>query len=327
MNKTRLEWRVGLFVLIGLLLMAALLIQFSKGASLFRSSYTILLRSGDVAGLKANADVLMAGVRIGSVGNVELAADGKTVIIPLHILSRYQIKKDARFVISQSGFLGDQYVGIIPTENKGDVFRNGEQAQSEPPFNLQEAARTAAGFVERINEMAKQMSETMVDLRKFVLNRETLTNVAISVENMRNASDRAVALLDNINRVVSSNQPPLMVSSSNLLVFSRQLNTFADQLNRLVNTNTDSINATVKNLESSSETLKTVMADVQAGKGTVGTLLRNDQLAANMEQIASNLNITSSNLNRLGLWGILWKKKEPRPEPAAQPLASPKNSY
>ena len=31
MNKSRLEWKVGLFVFIGLVLLAVLLLQFSKG--------------------------------------------------------------------------------------------------------------------------------------------------------------------------------------------------------------------------------------------------------------------------------------------------------
>ena len=82
MSNSRLEWRVGLFVLVGLLLLAALLIQFSKGAAFFRSTYTIILRSENVGGLKPRADVLMSGVRVGSVTAIDLAPDGKTVLIP-----------------------------------------------------------------------------------------------------------------------------------------------------------------------------------------------------------------------------------------------------
>ena len=41
MDKSRFEWKVGLFVFIGLVLLAALLLQFSKGTSLFRPTYDI----------------------------------------------------------------------------------------------------------------------------------------------------------------------------------------------------------------------------------------------------------------------------------------------
>jgi len=154
MSNSRLEWRVGLFVLVGLLLLAALLIQFSKGAAFFRSTYTIILRSENVGGLKPRADVLMSGVRVGSVTAIDLAPDGKTVLIPLQIFSRYAIFKDARFSIEQAGFLGDQYVAILPIKNQGEIFHDKEEARADAPFNLQEVAHTATGFVQRIDETA-----------------------------------------------------------------------------------------------------------------------------------------------------------------------------
>ena len=43
--------------------------------------------------------------------------------------------------------------------------------------------------------------------------------------------------------------------------------------------------------------------------GLAGNLLKNEKLATDVSLIASNLSIVSSNLNRLGLWGIMWKKK------------------
>src|SRR2546422_734097 len=108
-NKSHLEWRVGLFVLIGLGLLAVLLLQFSKGTTFFRQTYTILLRAANVGGLKQRASVLMAGVQVGSVSDIRLSPQGTNVNINLRIYSQYQIHKDARFLIEMSGFLGDQY--------------------------------------------------------------------------------------------------------------------------------------------------------------------------------------------------------------------------
>ncbi|MCX6927206.1 MAG: hypothetical protein NT154_28980, partial [Verrucomicrobia bacterium] len=69
---------------------------------------------------------------------------------------------------------------------------------------------------------------------------------------------------------------------------------------------------------------------VQAGKGTIGKLLENEEIAANLSLTVSNLSITTSNLNRLGLWGILWQHKPLRTNPPAttpRPLTSPKNPF
>ena len=105
MSKSKQEWKVGVFVLISLVVMAALMIGFSKGFSFFASTYELNLRSGNIAGLKREAAVQMAGVRVGQVGAMNLAPDGKSVIVTLLIEDKYKIHGDARFSIEQAGFL------------------------------------------------------------------------------------------------------------------------------------------------------------------------------------------------------------------------------
>ena len=312
MNKGRYEWKVGLFVLIGLVLLAALLLQFSKGTTFFRPTYRILLRAPNVGGLKMRSQVLMAGVPIGTVADIQLAPSGRNVIITLRLFSQFKIHKDARFLIEQSGFLGDQYVAIMPAQNLGPTYREGDLAETEAPFNLQEVARSAAGFIQRVDETAKMLNDAIGDVRRFVLNEQTLTNLSAAVVNLRSASERALVTLDSFDSLVASNRPALSSSGSNLVMFSEQMNQFANGLTGVLATNSDQIHAAVKNIESSTEVLKNVLDELQAGKGLAGTMLKNEQLAASVEQIANNLSITSSNLNRLGLWGILWQHKPPR---------------
>src|SRR5579859_2918248 len=99
MSKPRLEWRIGLFVFIGLALLAGLLIEFSKGVTFFRPTYAIYLHSSNVGGLKPSAAVLMSGVQVGTVSDIQLAPDGKSVTMTLRLYKQYQIHKDAGFII------------------------------------------------------------------------------------------------------------------------------------------------------------------------------------------------------------------------------------
>lgn len=325
--KSRLERKVGLFILAGLVLTGLLLMQFSKGMNLFRPTYDILLESVDVAGLKERAAVLMSGVQIGSVKSMELANGGKHVVVTLRLYKAYPVHKDARFLIQQSGFLGDQYIGVIPGENKAPLFQDQDQAKAEPPFNLQEVARSAGGFVQKIEEIAIKLDETLVLVRSNLLNEATLTDLSLTVTNLRSVSEEALAAVGNLNSLVKTNSPAIAQSSSNLIVFSKQLNTFGDRLNLLLETNSPNVHAAVRNVEDSTAILKTMMEDVQSGKGLAGTMLRDEKVAADVSNITANLSITSSNLNRLGLWGILWKKKTAQ-EPAPAPenvLRSPKD--
>lgn len=329
MSKSRLEWKVGLFVFIGLALLAALLLEFSKGLTFFRPTYEISLRSSNVAGLKPRAQVLMSGVQVGTVSDIRLAPDGRTVTVMLRIYGAYQIHKDARFVFEQSGLLGDQYVSIVPTQNQKEIFADGGSAEAEAPFNLQEFTRSASGFIVRIDDTVKKLNDALMNVSQIVLNPEALTNVSVTLANLREVSERARNTVDKLDAVIATNGPTLGVSTSNLLAFSEQMSRFASGLNALVATNSPEVHTVVKNLESSSESLKSLLSDVQAGKGLAGDLLKNEQVAVNVSQIASNLSITTSNLNRLGLWGILWSHKPPKPEelPAPKTLATPKNPY
>ena len=312
MSKSRLEWKVGLFMFISLVVLAALLLQFSKGINIFRPTKTILLRAPNVGGLKIRAQVLMAGVQVGTVSDVKLGPQGTNVTLWLKIYSQYEIHKDARFALETAGFLGDQYVAIMPTKNQGDVFHDQDVAEAEAPFNIQEVARSAGSFLRRIEETADHLNDAISDVRRFALNEQTLTNLSVAVGNLRGVSEHAISAVDGLNSLVTSNAPALSTSGSNLVLFSQQLNHFGDDLNQVLATNGPTLNAAIKNIESSTVMLKDLLADVQAGKGLAGNVLQNPELATNVSLIVSNLSITSSNLNRLGLWGILWQHKPPK---------------
>jgi phospholipid/cholesterol/gamma-HCH transport system substrate-binding protein len=311
MDKKRLEWRVGVFVLIALALLAGLLLQFSKGTSLFRPTYNLFLTARNVGGLKTRAVILMSGVQVGSVSDIQLDPQGTNVTITLKIYSQYVIHKDADFEIEQSGFLGDQYVAIVPNANLGATWAPDEHPSAQEPFNLQETARSAAGFLKRIDETASNLNSAIGDVRRLVLNEQTLTNLSSAVGNLRVASERAVVTVNNIDTLVETNSASVAHAVSNVVYFSEQINLFASNFGGVLATNSTELTASMKNIESSSVVLKNVLDDVQSGKGLAGTVLRNEQLATNVDTIAANLTITTSNLNRLGLWRFLWHREIP----------------
>jgi phospholipid/cholesterol/gamma-HCH transport system substrate-binding protein len=323
MDKSRLQIKVGLFVFIGLVLLAVVLIQFSKSTSLFHGTYELRLHAVNVGGLKERAGVLLAGVQVGTVSRIQLADDGKSVVILLRVYNNYKIYHDARFVIEQSGFLGDQYVSVIPTDNKERLLVNGDEVNCQEPFNLQEVARSAAGFVQRIDETAKKLDASVSDLQRVVLNEQTLTNFAIAIGNARIFSEQALGTVNDINSIIATNATQVGIAVSNAVFFSQQLTGLANSANNLLATNGTEITLAVQNVKASTDTLKKLTDDLQAGKGLAGTLLQNEQLATNVQAIAENLSITTSNLNRVGLWGILWSHKLPAANASAQ---SPRNS-
>ena len=306
MEKSRLETKVGLFVVFGLALLATLLILFSKSTSPFSRTYELRLHASNVGGLKPRTGVLLAGVQVGSVSSIQLAGDGKSVTILLDIYQGSKIYRDARFVIEQSGFLGDQYVSIIPTSNAPPVLVNGDEVNCQEPFDLQEVARSASGFIKRIDETAKKLDDSVTDLRRVVLNEQTLTNFSATLHNLRTVSEQALGTVNDVNALVATNNSQINLAVSNVVFFSQELMRLANAAEGVLATNSTEITTAVKNIESSTEVLKSMLNDVQSGKGLAGTMLQNEQLATNVQAVANNLAIASSNLNRLGLWGLLW---------------------
>lgn len=326
MPKARFELRVGLFVLVGLVLLAVLVVLFSKGVSLGWDVYHLRLNAANIGGLKPRAAALMSGVQVGSVSDIRLAASGTNVLITLQLDRRVVIRRGSRFVIEQAGFLGDQYVSIVAT-NRGATLTNYEEVACEEPFNMLEVARSASGLLVRFDATARNLDTAIGDLRRYVLNDQTLSNFSDTISTMREVSDHALTAMDSINGFMETNAEPARTAVSNLVFFSDQMRTFSHELNTFVTTNQAGVATSIRNLEASSATLKSLLNEVQAGKGLAGVLLKDELLAAHVSLVASNLAVTASNLNSRGLWGILWKPKPPRTNVTARPIYTGRNPF
>ena len=323
MNPSSIPWKVGLFVLLCLVLLGGLILNFSKGLAMFQPTYTLRLKTTNMGSLKKDASVQMAGVRVGYVADTQLATDGRDVTLLLKIYERYTIHRDAEFTIDTVGFLGDQFVSITPTKNAAPVLTNLSEVVCREPFNLQEVARSAVGFIQRIDETARSLNASLARVDEHVLDEETLTNLSTAIANLHLASERFAATVDRADRLIELNARPVSVTITNLAAFSRELNELAENLRRVVTANEAGLSAAVKNIESSSGMIKSLLLELQAGSGLAGSLLKNEELGTNFTQLVGNLTLLSSNLNR---HGFLWKPRrlETRPPSPLYPGRDPR---
>ena len=309
--------QVGLFVLIGLVLIAALLIHFSKGASFWRSGRTILISAGNVGGLAVGAPVNMSGVRIGSVEDISLSSDGRRVAIRCRIEKPVTIFGDARFEIEQSGFLGDQFVSIIPTKNAAPPLQDGAEVIAVDPFNLQEAARSAVGLMTRLDQVVDRVD-------RMILSASTLKDVTNALANLRQTSERLDRTLIEVESLVSSEKPMVSATVSNFQAFSATLTPLSAQVGALVShadsllvradslisTNESSLREALGGLRDASLSVRDITQDLQAGRGAVGALLKDPKLQAELGATLGNMTTVSSNLARNGLF---WKPRRVEP--------------
>ncbi|MEN9574586.1 MAG: hypothetical protein RL514_2441 [Verrucomicrobiota bacterium] len=320
MSQSHKEWKVGGFVALGLVLLAVLVLNFSKGLSLLKPSYVVRLKTTNVGGIKDKAAVLLAGVTVGNVSHVVLAPDSKSVVIYLHIYAKHDIPGDALFNIEAQGFLGDQFVSIAPTQNALPPLPKDGSAEREcrAPFNIQDAARDALGLIQRLDLAAQKIDVAVERVNKTVLSEQALTNFAAIMVNFRVASeqsravteraiavtDQAVALeqkaistLDRLDVLFATNTAPIQAAVSNVLRFSEQLNRVGADLQDTVGSNRPSIQAAVRNLETASAQVTNLLGEVQAGRGLAGVLFKDEALARNFKQLSADLPAISGQIN------------------------------
>jgi phospholipid/cholesterol/gamma-HCH transport system substrate-binding protein len=302
--------KVGVFVFVALLLLVVLILNFSKGASVWTPTIHVTIESQNVGGLKPGANVLMSGVPVGIVEEIDLAADGRKVLIHCRLEKRHQVHRDAKWEIEQSGFLGDQFVSIMPTLNEGPPLTDGANVKAVAPFNLQEAARSAVGLMQRLDATAGKLDSAVARVDRVVLSEATLSDLTNTVANLRRVSARADDTLVEFQLLVRSNSPAVSSTLSNLSVFSRTLTGVATNLNAVVDANKESLQASLGTLQSAVTDVKSLTSDLQAGKGLAGAVLKDDKLRNQAGEMVGNLVTLSSNLSR---HGILWKPRNVKP--------------
>jgi ABC-type transporter Mla subunit MlaD len=323
MNDSRFEFKVGLFVFAGVALIALLILNFSKGITLFNPTYKLRVILPNAAGLKPTADVMMAGVPIGKVSSTDLADNGRSVNITISILAKYKIRKDAKLHIDALGFLGDQYVevsaptdtGLAPTSQTA-YFQNGDTVTGEATFNMVEAVQSISSVVDEAKKTMKDLDQAITNVNASALSTNTLAHFVMAVNNLEVVSEKAVDAASRAENLLSANAAPFNSAISNFQALSVRLTNTAAELDHLIVTNQDDVRKVIGNLTVASDQFKQIALDLQAGKGSAGALLKDEKMAAEMASFVSNANAMTaefgdfgSNLNQRGIWAMLWKPK------------------
>lgn len=125
MRKSRFDFIVGLFLLVGFGAFAYMTTQFGEFA-IFESGkyYTVTAEFDNVAGLKIGANVSMAGVVIGKVSGIELSEDDMARV-SLYLGKSVKIADDAIASIKTQGIIGDKFIKISQG-GSGNIIKEGD---------------------------------------------------------------------------------------------------------------------------------------------------------------------------------------------------------
>lgn len=158
-GSSAMHVKVGLFVSLGLVLLAVAIVYLGRHGSLFTPTITMALTLPRADGLRVGAPVRLAGIEIGVVKGLALTpapeAAGVRVDLALQAAVAPHLKADATAVIRSQGLLGQKYVDILP----GQAPRTWQDTQhpigGTPSLQPEEVFAQLAATVETFQALLK----------------------------------------------------------------------------------------------------------------------------------------------------------------------------
>jgi phospholipid/cholesterol/gamma-HCH transport system substrate-binding protein len=138
MKRSSIDLGVGFFVLIGLLCVGYLTIKLGKMEWLGENHYMLNARFESVSGLKAGAEVDLAGVQIGQVDSIHLDNERQMALVRLKIQNGVKLSQDVIASVKTAGLIGDKYINISPGGSDEKLKPDDTIEETESALDIEE---------------------------------------------------------------------------------------------------------------------------------------------------------------------------------------------
>lgn len=166
MRKFDFEFKVGMFVAIGIAIFIAMVFSIGSLRS-FEQRYSIKLRFDFANGLQLASPVRLAGVQVGEVKDISLIFDEgkKKMMVELTVLlsKKARVEKDAEAFINTLGLIGEKYVEIIPGTPGSEIMQANDVLQGEESIPMEKVTEKA---YEMMGDLKKLMDNANVVMEK-----------------------------------------------------------------------------------------------------------------------------------------------------------------
>ncbi len=125
MKKSSLELGVGIFVLIGFMCVGYLAVRLGNMEFFKDDHYFLNARFNSVTGLKAGANIEIAGVQVGQVDSISLDLMEKVAMVRLKIKKEVVLTDDVIASVKTAGLIGDKYIKLSPG-GSDDILKPGD---------------------------------------------------------------------------------------------------------------------------------------------------------------------------------------------------------
>ena len=161
MNKnTGSNWKLGMFVIIGILLFIITIYFVGKQQNLFGDTFHLKSKFKTVSGLKVGNNVRFSGINVGTISEIEILNDSTVLVILLmeEDVQKY-IKKDAMASIGSDGLMGDKVMTISPGTSSNEMVKDNAFIKSKTPLEMEDLMKSVKTSVDNAGIITTQLAQ------------------------------------------------------------------------------------------------------------------------------------------------------------------------
>ena len=301
----RTEITVGIFLVIGLVFVAAMIVTF--GRKNMSDGYPIIVKFPNASGLVRGSDVLLSGARVGNVTEApKLDGDSYSVAVNLTIRSGVKIPRKSTYVIRTSGMLGDSFVDVVPPLEiaPDDFVQSGETVEGSRASGLDDLTAKGGRMIDTMNEevlrkLNSQLDELQTTTKRInerLLSDKNLSNLEETFANLKTSAAGFAQTARNLDSVVAKTSEAVEATKTTL---------------KTVDGVAGDVRLALGDFRKVSDSANILVKKVTAGEGTLGMLISDKQTAENFKTLVANMRRS----------GVLFYKDRPLPPPP--PVATP----
>ena len=284
--------RIGLFMLLGLIILGVFIIKIEDIPVGERGDRLLVTaRFASAAGLDRKAAVRIAGVRVGKVESIQL--DGAEAVLVLSLNPQVRLHEGAIAQVTSLGMLGDKYVEILPGNPGAPLLPAGSELGGTNLPSFDDVLQVATAIGADVKEITEALSGSIGG----PAGEEALSEI---VANIRE-------LTASLRVLIADNQANVNQTTTNFMEFSatlrdelpritEKMNLLADQLNGVVGENREDMNASMKNirevtdrLQVSADNLNSITGKIASGEGSIGKLVNDETTVDNLNETLDSI--------------------------------------
>lgn len=197
MNKeSGFQWKLGMFVIIGLVLFVSALYFVGKQKNLFGSTFHLRSNFKSVSGLEVGNNVRFSGINIGTVSEIELVTDS-SVVVKLLIKDEVRkfIKSDAVASIGSDGLMGDKVLTIYAGTNSTRIVKDNDVIASRKAIDMEDVMSSVKTSVDNAGIITTELAKFSSNMNsgngmvsKLMTDKEFANSITNTLANLESSS-------------------------------------------------------------------------------------------------------------------------------------------